>query len=86
MSPEKLSPSEKRKYSFGIGNADLHPDSHMASTKEQTMTLPPSPVNNLNIFQEVNNTERKKYNDCNAGPKVDAEGTIIKWSIIGKTD
>jgi hypothetical protein len=88
-SPDKISPEEKKKYIFGVERT-LNPDSLMASTKELTETFQfPSGLareQNQNIFQEVNNAERKKYNDYNVGPKLDGEGGIIKWSIIGKTD
>ena len=35
---------------------------------------------------EVNNAERKKYNDYNIGPKYDNEGNVIRWTILGKPE
>ena len=35
---------------------------------------------------EVNDNMNRNYTDCNIGPKIDNDGNIVRWSIVGKAD
>ncbi|KAM3130302.1 hypothetical protein pb186bvf_017598 [Paramecium bursaria] len=61
----------------------------LGSTKGFTQTLDSfgdtiKSKSTQNIFDEINNSERKKYVDYYQGPRFDNEGQLVKWTIVGK--
>ncbi|CAD8100057.1 unnamed protein product [Paramecium sonneborni] len=63
-------------------------DKFQQTAATQKFMKPNSMHSIRNIFNEVNNEERRKYIDSQIGPRYedDKKEKIVKWSIVGKPD
>ncbi|CAD8093289.1 unnamed protein product [Paramecium sonneborni] len=72
----------------GTGS-DFQFESRFQQSTYKSLYMKPNSLHTIrNIFDEVNNEERKKYKDNQIGPRYedDKKDKIVKWSIVGKAE
>ncbi|CAD8171339.1 unnamed protein product [Paramecium octaurelia] len=69
--------------------SDFQFESNVQQSTCKSIFMKPNSLHTIrNIFDEVNNEERKKYKDSQVGPRYedDKKEKIVKWSIVGKAE
>ncbi|CAD8178640.1 unnamed protein product [Paramecium pentaurelia] len=69
--------------------SDFNFEDKFSQTATSSKFMKPNSMHSIrNIFDDVNNEERKKYIDSQIGPRFedDKKEKIVKWSIVGKPE